>query len=251
MHCGNRHNPNDRTAGFTLAELLIVIVIIGLLTTILMPTIGAILRQSYAADTAARIKSLDQGAFAFGRNNAQRYPGQMDFDAHSTTDTNNITTYEFTGSQVLAAHLFGLYDDGDPDPYHSLRDGDGDPKEPASDWSPYKPGMLQTVTGENGTKYPFTIVDSFPTYKPICYYMAATGIGQYQFHYAQNEAYTGAPTDNQDRDFYGMLVDPNAPQSLLGGGQDKPAVRDGQFVIISAGIDRNYFTQDDLKSWGT
>ena len=137
------------------------------------------------------------------------------------------------------------------DPYHSLRDGDGEPLTPTSAWAPYKPGMTQIVTGVDGTKYPFTIVDAFPRYLPICYYMGATGIGVDQFHYSQNEVYMGIDDVDLQRALRDMLIDPNTPPDALGSGDSKPAVRDGQFAIISAGIDRDYFTQDDLKGWGT
>ncbi|MHC4563661.1 MAG: type II secretion system protein [Planctomycetota bacterium] len=247
----NRSHTDRCRAGFTLVELLVVISIIGLLVGILMPTIRAVLMQAYAADTQARIKSLSSGAITFKQDH-QRYPGQDTYLEHGTPGGGS-TIYTYSGSQVLAAHLFGLYDESKPSNPADLTDG---PYErfnsdytgaitPTSDYAVYKPDMLRTRNDR-----PLTIVDCFPKARPLLYYMSAVGLGVDQFHYTQNSVYTGEGDSKLEQSFKKFTVDHTVDQDLYGSGT-KPAVREGQFLLISPGKDKEYFTNDDLRNWGT
>ena len=238
-------------SGFTLAELLIVIVIIGLLMSILTPTITAIMQQVYTANSRARFKELANGATAF-KEEYGKYPGQDDYTKHSEP-SRGTWAYSYTGSQVLAAHMFGLYDEGHVNPYHVFDNGDLGDLQPTSKYAPYEPDMLKTILDDDDKKYYLTISDGFPKARALCYYMSAQGIGVDQFHYEQNDVYTGGDRGSDTgkktfRNFQTMIVEPRLDPSLYGSGA-KPAVNDGAYLLIGPGKDGDFFTTDDVKNW--
>lgn len=245
-----------RHAGFTLVELLVVIVILGLLATILTPTINAILQHTYQADTKQRIHGLTEGA-EFFKQEVGWFPGQEDYALHSQ----NGTDYIYTGSQVLAARLFDLYHDdpGSPghNPYHLLDPDDTGGtahRAPQGRYAKYESGMLATVVDRDGVSRPFTIMDCFPRPHPIAYYMSASGIGTQQFHLQQNMAYTVPSSQDlgdQLDDFHALITDTRFPSNYLDPVDTsyKPSVRDGMFLLISPGIDGTWFNEDDVRNW--
>lgn len=240
-------SPTDRgRRGFTLAELLVVIVILGLLATILTPTINSILQHVYQADTRQRIEGLSEGANAY-KHDAGDYPGQADYLLHSQ----NGTEYIYTGSQVLAAILFGLRDDADENPYHLFDDGDTTDQPPTSAYAKYESGMLQTVIDQNGDLRHLTIMDAFPRPNPIVYYMSASGMGTLQYHLQQNIVYTqpeGVDENKHQNSFEDFITDERFASDYYDT-QVRPSVREDMFLIISPGIDAYYFNEDDAKNW--
>lgn len=253
MHTDTIHNVRRRRGGraFTLAELLIVIVIIGLLMAILTPTITAIMQQVYTARSLARINELSNGANVF-KEEFGKYPGQDDYGKHSQFSPPNWT-YTYTGSQVLAAHMFGLYDEGNPNPYHVFDNGKLDDLLPTSKYAPYDPDVLKTIVGDGGTKVYLTISDGFPKARALCYYMSAQGLGINQFHYSQNEVYTGGnpgtPLGKKALARYEtMIVEPRIDPGSYGTGA-RPAINNGHFLLIGPGKDNEFFTTDDVKNW--
>lgn len=244
-------------SGFTLAELLIVIVIIGLLMSILTPTITAIMQQVYTANSLARINELANGATVF-KEEWGKYPGQDDYKKHSEP-AGGSWSYSYTGSQVLAAHMFGLYDRTelpDGNPYHVFDDGDlsgpGDPQA-TSKYAPYEPDMLKTIVDDADKKYYLTISDGFPKARALCYYMSAQGLGVTQFHYEQNDVYTGGEKTSDTgkkpfSKFQTMIVEPRLDPDIYGKTFDA-AVNDGGFLLIGPGKDGEFFTTDDVKNW--
>lgn len=68
-----RHNPHDRT-GFTLIELLVVISIIGLLISILLPSLGKARDSARQIKDAANLRSIVQGLVIAGNSNGDQYP---------------------------------------------------------------------------------------------------------------------------------------------------------------------------------
>ena len=82
------NNPrHSHHRGFTLVELLIVIVIIGLLAAILIPTIRAALNTAKHARIALEISQLESGFEAYKTQNGGEYPP------------------DFTNSAIVTSHL--------------------------------------------------------------------------------------------------------------------------------------------------
>ncbi len=88
-------------AAFTLIELITVIVIIMLLTSILLPTIMKAKQLAYLATTKAYITQLESGALRY-QQEKQCFPGQ---DIASSLGSGST---EYSASQVLGACLFGV-----------------------------------------------------------------------------------------------------------------------------------------------
>ena len=245
-----RSQPGPVRHGFTLAELLVVIVILGLLATILTPTINSILQHTYQADTRQRIAGLSQGAHFFKEENTA-FPGVKDYLDHSQ----NGTDYIYTGSQVLAANLFNFRHDDESspthNPYHILDDGDISHMAPESKYAKYESGLLATVVDQEGDDRFLTIMDCFPRPRPIVYYMATSGIGTLQFHLQQNIVYTkpeGVDQNKHQNAFEDFITDDRFSADYYDT-QVRPAVNEEMFLIISPGIDVIYFNQDDAKNW--
>lgn len=242
--------------GFTLAELLVVIVVLSLLATILTPTINAVLQRVYRADTRQRIEGLTEGANVF-RHDTGSFPGQDDYSEH----IGDGTTYDYTGSQVLATILFGMREDDVADPYHALDEdddrlnADGDDMVPKGLYAKYETGMLAGLTPETvfidreGDERFLTIMDCFPRSHPIAYYMSAPFEGTDQYILSQNIVYTlpkdGVATE-QRAAFETFITDPRFPPA---NNPPQRAVRDDLFLLISPSIDGTWFNDDDVKNW--
>ena len=196
-------------SGVTLVGLLLIALIVVLLSFILMPTIGAILRPSIGCGGGplARFRALEDGAMEYALDaRDHHFPGQMDRD---------VWQGRYTGSQILGAHLFGLYDEGATDPYHKLADDYHGAAQPRSVYAPYDESMFSKINGRG-----YTLVNSMPKPKAICYYVSgeATGVAQYRF--ADNEVYTGG----SEAAFRDYIRDPSAS------GPDLP-VMDHMFLL--------------------
>jgi len=233
-------NPFGGARAFTLVELLVVMLIIGLLAAILTPTIASILQQGYLAKSTARADSLSQGADQY-RHDTGDYPGQAKPDEFLTG-----SDYDYTGSQVLAAHLFGLYDEEDSNPYAVFDDGVIPEDNPEKGlYAPLGEDILQTVYDVSDTPVYLTIVDCFPKAHPVAYYMSHPVPGVEQYQLDQNAAYTGDQQSTQDR-FELMITDPRFADDYF---EDPPAIRDGMFLLISPGADGDWFGEDDVRNW--
>lgn len=83
-------------AGFTLAELMVVIVIIGLLATLVVPNVIAKLGKANAVKAKADIMSIDQAVTSYAIENGGRYPESLealvtpDSNGHSFLDTETV-----------------------------------------------------------------------------------------------------------------------------------------------------------------
>jgi len=214
-----------RHKAFTLAELLIVVVIIGLLALMLFPTIGAVIQKYYAMKTKTWVMSFNGGAQQYKIDN-QFYPGQEDMDAWDPVAAGEPVTY--TGSQVLAAHMFG---------YEYTDIGTATIINPKSLYAPYDPKML----GEREGK-PYTLVDGFPTPRAICYFPAAEGLGRAQYRFDHNSVYLQEITTSAIfQQYYLRETRIEADTS--------EAARTGDFFILAAGADRIFKTDDDITNW--
>jgi len=228
-------------SGFTLVELLVVIVIIVLLVGILAPSIMSAIKLSYATRSQVRVTELAGGAQKYFIESGNRYyPGQEDSSWQGT----------YTGSQVLAAELF-QYDyseiPGEPDPETLYSSCKVDRTNPANS-DLFDP---QQVSGKysDGNR-PNSLSDRFGA-KPMAllYFSSRKGqSGLSQFEEDDNEAYLvndGTSGDTFDGWSGGSFGDFIKNESL---GNDTP-YGSGQFLLIAPGMDRKYGTSDDRKNW--
>ena len=80
---------NARRAGFTLAEMMVVIVIIGLLATLVVPNVMQKFSQGQKAKAKTDITAIAHGLTEYAMNNAGRYPDSI--EALVTPDVNGYT----------------------------------------------------------------------------------------------------------------------------------------------------------------
>ncbi len=67
-----------RNAGFSLAELMVVIVIIGLLMTVVVPNVVSKLGKATATKAKSDISAIDQAVESFQMDNAARLPESLE-----------------------------------------------------------------------------------------------------------------------------------------------------------------------------
>ncbi len=219
--------------GFTLAELLVVMLIMGLLMGILFPILGVVRQKMQAARSNVRKETIAQGIVTYKMVHRDRYPGQSDPQYWE------VASYNYTGSQVLAAHLYGYYDEtdtwkalGKTGPYWKIEE---DNPEPASvGYSPYEAGMLMDIGSDKNF-----LSDFFSSPKPFAYYPSAPGVGRLQFVFEMNDSFTGSTS---------TALKTNITDDRYGTSSDTP-FNDGEFLLIGAGPDRRYFTPDDIHNW--
>lgn len=206
-------NPPRRDA-FTLIELLTVIIIIGMLAAILVPTVTSGIVHGYVTKSRAQQENLADGAESYKQAHRGFYPGQDDTSVFDGPDAK-------TGSQVLAAALYG-FELGQADP------------EPAGKYVSYKAEHLVNLDGRE-----YSLSDLFPggKEKAFCYYVyrgdgttAAT-----KYRRADNDAHTGTAGD-----FIARVSDPRFG--------DDDVHNEGRFILIAPGADRDYFTADDVQN---
>jgi len=265
-----------RRDGFTLLELLTVILIIGLLVSILMPAINAVISTSYEMLTVARIKELKSGATQY-RDDFSFYPGQKHPEQLAGSSGN------YTGTQVLMACLWA-YD------YVSIDvaiqdDPTGSPNvnqpDPVSKYAPIRkviyrdamqgeatsievpdPKIFGTASGRHNT-----FLDDFPSPLPILYYPMRKGktVPTEAYLYTDNRDYV---EDGQIFGDYRARMDKDASYNMASYAADmqtefysstyasedrrgtiRPRKSEGEFLLIAPGRDRLYMTGDDVKSW--
>ncbi|MCY2927504.1 MAG: prepilin-type N-terminal cleavage/methylation domain-containing protein, partial [Planctomycetota bacterium] len=95
----------DRRTGFTLVELLMVVLIISLLVAILMPVIISVMKGTTVTKCQQRVSMLNSGAVSYYKDNGF-YPGQDTWGKAQLTSPQALT-----GSQLLALALLGVYTD--------------------------------------------------------------------------------------------------------------------------------------------
>ena len=205
--------------GFAIADLVAVLGCVALLTVGVVlvgsSTNCGVIESGHLARTLAQRKNLEDGAENYKQDHAGFYPGQDD-DTHYASHT---------GSQILAACLFG-YDVTAANP------------EPTGKYAAYKEEYLTTLNGRKNV-----LSDMFPKSKEMafCYYASrkvpTSGADKGKFFEADNDAHTEG---HEAGEFAEFITDKrfNGPYNQ------------GRFLLIAPGVDRKYFSDDDIKNWG-
>lgn len=231
--------PGARRSGFTLIELLTVIVIIGLLLTILVPSIQAIVKQSYAAKTQSRIDQISGATNTYYIDqNRMYYPGQQ-FLFNGGTFCQGAIVFG-TGNRATECLALALF---------NVKNGAGTTRDSfkpkaAVNTNGYLPYSEDFFTDPNGTGV--IIADCFPDAMPILYMPSHTIVNQAldnttgQFLWADN----GDPANVNS--INSCSYDPSVywNNSAL-----NSARNNGTFLLMTAGVDRTNGTQDDLRNW--
>ena len=208
-------------SGFTLVELLTVIVIISLLLTIMVPTVSGIIKLGYRAKTDSRIHALSTGvSLYFEDTNRRYYPGQ------SNPAATPLGGY-LTGSQMLAHYMFSNKTDGSG----FAMDG----------YCGYVPDLMFNYNGSASNDY---LSDAFPSPLPICYYFSRFGLaGQVgQFLETDNKPITDtAKLPNYD-------TTPNVFNNFITK-LNGSIYQDGQFLLIAPGVNRVYFDPSNATNF--
>lgn len=294
------HRTVRRQTAFTLTELLITIGIIVLLIGILLPTVSAVRRAAWGADTKNTISQIssaitryyqDHNAYpgAFRNTSFLGDAGQVGLDGVEIAFGTNFDPITMTESMTVAL-LGGLWTDlaASAHKFDAARTTSGrgpqslnpqSPKQytaymPASDKT-LSPGLMSDagIPDMNDSVIP-EFLDAWPQGEqlPIIYMRATsgangiisdgndTGTNFYQYDLRFITPYL-RPTDGLSG--LGVMADgitdkplPNAlayfkhpsvpgPNNASG----TPVEKD-RFLLIAAGADRIFGTNDDIRSWG-
>ncbi|OQB86966.1 MAG: Type II secretion system protein G precursor [Planctomycetes bacterium ADurb.Bin126] len=249
-------NIKRRNAGFTLVELLTVVIIIGLLAAILLPTVTSAIKTAMAANSRTRVNSLDKGCELY-KKEYQLYPGQR-YMTHATWGLNGSGGNK-TGSQVLAASMY-LYNLTNPLPTDNT-------VVPRGGFDTYKDEFLVKDGKQPGSpndNYKFFLSDGFPRQQAyaILYYPSVPGSENKSdpntptvnnYRYEHNQPHTdflpvnahGTATNQRTEFFTRAITD-----TRFGTGNLSKPYRYNEFLLIAPGPDRKYFTADDIRNFG-
>lgn len=223
-----RRKP-DLVRGFTLVELLTVVAIIGLLVSMVVPTIRAVLQSNQRMKMLTRVQSLASAAtiYKMSATGNRYYPGQDALGLGGLVSGN--ATYpncQNAGSALLARCLF-------TDPNGAF---------PVSSYGRLDEGLLDT-TNNPVTGVPYSILDSASETMAILYYPSRMGekgsVDQYRI--ADNSKYTspasGEPQVAVNQSIL-TLVQPEA---------SSPISMDGMFVITTASVQKRLYFDTSEK----
>jgi prepilin-type N-terminal cleavage/methylation domain-containing protein len=217
----NEKHPAGVARGFTLLEVLIVIAIISILVVIAVPSIFKARQQAYLAHSRARMSALEDGLTAF-----HAFDGRNFFPGQDSRGLNALKS--MTGSELLARAMWTPREE-------DYLDSDTPEGYPSGVYTGHSEEY--DMEYEGATPLPSDQFGSDPM--PILYYPARPGtVGRNadaQYKYNDNKSIT---TDADQSDFYDFITF-----------QDSQPYAPGEFLLIGAGMDRRYFTQDDLTNF--
>jgi len=308
-----------RKTGFTLVELLVVLAIIGMLVTLLMPSIRMVRRMARETKQKSQFATINMALDAF-KHDYGDYPPSLDVDGNGEVYCGAEKLAEaLVGKDLLGFHPDSVFlrnglnlVNSNPNPKVPLywpgrtylpanRDGYNDNLEarrgPYIDVATgnvfdlddlYAPGGVQGGMVGNLDANSFVICDSFPrkkvpntgkTYRagtPILYYKANIQSKEFSFSPVTPEGSIYRVNDNMPLIVLGKLPNPDpaadphelapnrnphvfydrrykicdekVPATATGVGSGWPHRADS-YILISAGDDGTYGTQDDILNF--
>lgn len=256
----SRNNKTAAAGAFTMVEIIVVMVIITMLVAIMVPVVGHVKELAIAVKSQARLSELAAGARVYkqryGYYPGQRYPSLLKGETGGT----------YTGSQVLAACLAGYaYDDiGAADPLSRVSPGNPDV------FCPFATDDLVTAGNVgNSPSDRFPPIDMAFLYFPARLGADPSSVTQvYKFgdnsDYVLQQAvykryqrsasvypgwsfssYNDYKDDSDDKGIHSVFEGEHFAKDANAGA----ARCADSFLLIGPGLDRAYFTDDDLVSW--
>jgi prepilin-type N-terminal cleavage/methylation domain-containing protein len=248
-----------RRRAFTLIELLVVITIMLLLATMVLSAIAQAQLGARRLDVAVEMRSLANACNAYATNFDGQAPGVL-------ADPPTTGGLLLTGCQSLRLSLLGGTRNG-----ASYTPGYAGPYDPnkARQYEPYykaRPGELikhaEIASKDPNTPYHFTGYDGtvevfvdagLKPPRPILYFRKRHGgyngltVEMYQWDGKENAVYCVGPevrTTSWTWNYYNQHYNhTNTLEDFIG-----TTAMAGEFVLLSAGVDRQYFTPDDVLS---
>jgi prepilin-type N-terminal cleavage/methylation domain-containing protein len=107
-----KRNTDDRRSGFTLIELMVVIVIISILMALILPAIGGAIKNTRIAGVVNEINQLDSAIARFKADHGIEPPSSIVLCEKSTDWTSNTSTIN---SAALIRQIWPNYDFGNHD----------------------------------------------------------------------------------------------------------------------------------------
>jgi prepilin-type N-terminal cleavage/methylation domain-containing protein len=210
-----RQLRRQRRQAFTLVELLTVVAIIGLLVTLIVPTLRAAYQSLLSVQTRVRIENLANGCELF-RNEKSFYPMQ-----------DSILSLGTKASGKLAGCLFT----------------DANGNFPASNYSAYENNMLGWVHPTSSSQNdPNAILDPFSDRMAILYFPYDKDNNRFV---ASGTTFTS--TNQCNYSYITTTTVASAPYSLTDA--NMTAAKKDRFLLIGAGKNRLYGDSDDVKNW--